>query len=168
MAKINSIQLAVHMNDKGRKCLYGSGFCSSDQRVGPITRAFEKIGIHYTTPFACIAVYKSDEDPNDMNLPAAKFGQPVILKPRILSRVEVACARDIQNGSSAENNYNIKHIFRNLQGTSDKKTLLLELLEMRPADTWTEARIFGLLRESDVLEDRYRNSSFADQLLGDF
>ena len=140
MEKINSIQLAVHMNDKGRKCLYGSGFCSSDQRVGPITRAFKKIGVHYTKPFVCIAVYKSDEDPHDMSFPAAKFGQPVILKPSILSRVEVACARDIQNGATAENNYNIKHIFRNLEGVSDKKALLIELLEMRPSATWTEAR----------------------------
>jgi len=163
------IQLAVHMNARGRECLYGEGFCSTDEHLESIKEAFSKINIEYSEPFFCIAVYRKDEDPHDIKLPIVRaFGAPVILKPSILNRIQVACAYDIQNGASPENNYDIRSIFRNLQNVSDKEAVLLELLTMRIPQSWSEARVFGCLTESDVLEDRYRQDYSAAESLMDF
>ena len=93
----------------------------------------------------------------------------MILKPNVLSRIEVACCRDFQNGASKENGYDIKTIFRNLSNveSTNKEEVLLELLKARPLKTWTEARIFDFLRESDVEEDRYRREMMNDLLMGE-
>jgi len=110
------------MNAKGRECLYGGGFCSTDEHLESSKEAFKKINIEYSEPFFCIAVYRKDEDPHDKRLPIARaFGAPVILKPSVLNRIQVACAYDIQNGACSKNNYDIKRIFRNLHNVSDKE-----------------------------------------------
>ena len=97
------IQLAVHMNARGRECLYGEGFCSTDEHLESIKEVFRKINIEYPEePFFCIAVYRKDEDPHGIKLPiAGTFGAPVILKPSVLNRIQVVGAYDIQNGNIA-------------------------------------------------------------------
>ena len=63
----------------------------------------------------------------------------------------------------------IRSIFRNLQNVSDKEAVLLELLTIgRIPQSWSEARVFGCLTESDVLEDRYRQDYSAAESLMDF
>lgn len=158
------ITLAAHMDGNGRRELYTSGFKSSDTMPGPVETALRQVGINYREPFACVAVYGANENPHDNRLPAWAWGPPVILKPEVLDRLEVACASDIQNAASGGSSSKIGHMFRNLRDVPDKEVALLELLRKRPPNTWTEARVFDFLRESDVAEDQYRGETAADLL----
>lgn len=92
------------------------------------------------------------------------MGPPVILKSEVLEKLEVACASDMQNAASGGDVPRIRRMFCNLRGVPDKEEALLRLLSIRPTNTWVEARIFGLLREDDVAEDRYRGDIAADLL----
>lgn len=151
------------MDGNGRSELYTNGFKSTDRMPGPVAAALKQVGVKYREPFACVAVYCADEDPHDERLPAWAWGPPVILKSEVLDKLEVACASDIQNAASGGDAKRIERMFRNLQ-VPDKEGVLLELLRIRPTNTWTEGRIFDLLRQDDIAEDRYRRDMAADSL----
>jgi len=159
------IILAVHMSANGRSRLYGEGFNSTDNMPGPVEAALKEVGIKYREPFTCIAIYSADEDPHDSRLPAWCWGPPVILKSEVLAKLEVACAGDIQNGASGRDIEKISRTFRNLLYVPNKEGALLELLTMRPERSWTEARMFDLLRGEDVAEDRYKNDIAGGDIL---
>jgi len=158
------IILATHMNGKGRSELYTDGFRSTDGMPGPVASALKQVGVHYTEPFASVAVYGANENPHDDRLPAWAWGPPVILKSEVLEKLEVACASDMQNAASGGNVHRIRRMFCNLRDVPDKEEDLLKLLSIRPANTWVEARIFALLREDDIAEDRYRGDMAVDLL----
>jgi hypothetical protein len=82
----------------------------------------------------------------------------------VLEKLEVACASDIQNAASGGNVQRIRRMFCNLRDVPNKEAALLKLLSIRPTNTWVEARIFALLLEDDVAEDRYRGDIAADLL----
>lgn len=70
------IILATHMGGKGRSELYRDGFRSTDGMPGPVAAALKQVRVHYTEPFASVAVYGAYEDPHDERLPAWAWGPP--------------------------------------------------------------------------------------------
>ncbi len=122
--------------------------------------ALSRNKLPYSPVFACITVYSASENPHDIGSQAFNaLGPPVILNPSIMSELSVGCSMDFQNAISRSNGHEAKKVFRDLRGKSPDKIEqeLLTLIKKRPSYTWSEARIYRLLIEGDVLENRYRD-----------
>jgi hypothetical protein len=150
------IILATHMDPSGRAALYSTGFFSTDREESKVRTAFKLAGVPYLKPFASVAVYFAHEDPHDPKHREG-FNPPVILKPHVLDRLVIAGTDDIQNIAGWSDPDRIKAALRDLRSLSEKEAALVELLRRRNNETSIEARIFGLLSEEDVAEDRHRN-----------